>query len=281
MLNDLRGQAVLVTGGTKGIGLAIGLAFARQGARVTLTHKWGSADEDEVRGHFEQAGAPPPRIVRADAGNDEDTAALMAELREAHDSIYAFVSNVAFALLVREMDDYKKRSLFKSIEYSAWPMVEYTRQIKAVFGSYPRYVVGMSSTGPDHFNRNYDFVAASKSVMETLCRYMSYRLVRQGVRVNVVRGGVALTESTRATFEDDVAAFGAHFNYGDRFMAAEELAGVVLALCSGLMDGVSGQVITADRGSAFSDNMMRLFEERAELDIELGKRTEPTQGDTL
>ena len=40
-----------------------------------------------------------------------------------------------------------------------------------MFGRYPRYVVGLSSGGPDAFYKNYDFVAASKAVMETLCRY--------------------------------------------------------------------------------------------------------------
>ena len=49
MINDYNGKAVLVTGGTMGIGLATGLAFGRNGAQVYLTHAWGSADEDEVR----------------------------------------------------------------------------------------------------------------------------------------------------------------------------------------------------------------------------------------
>ena len=48
MRNDFTGKAVLITGGTKGIGLATGLAFARHGAHLYLTHRWSSADEDEV-----------------------------------------------------------------------------------------------------------------------------------------------------------------------------------------------------------------------------------------
>ena len=48
MWNDFAGRAVLVTGGTRGIGLATGLAFGELGAAVTLTHKWGSVDEDDL-----------------------------------------------------------------------------------------------------------------------------------------------------------------------------------------------------------------------------------------
>ena len=68
MLNDFHGKAVLITGGTKGIGLATGLAFGQAGAHVTLTHKWGSADEDEIRQQFADCGAPEPKIMEADAG---------------------------------------------------------------------------------------------------------------------------------------------------------------------------------------------------------------------
>ena len=122
-MNDLRGKCVLITGGTMGIGLATGLAFARQGARVTLTNKWGTADEEELRGRFAQEHLPEPRIVQADASREEDTDALLAEMKKEHDAVEVFVSNVSTALLVRGLEDYSKRSLFKSIEYSAWPFV--------------------------------------------------------------------------------------------------------------------------------------------------------------
>ena len=60
IVKDYTGKVVLITGGTKGIGLATGLAFARHGAQVYLTHRWGSADEDEIRARFAELGAPAP-----------------------------------------------------------------------------------------------------------------------------------------------------------------------------------------------------------------------------
>jgi NAD(P)-dependent dehydrogenase (short-subunit alcohol dehydrogenase family) len=264
-MNDLRGKAVLITGGTMGIGLATGLAFARQGAHCTLTCKWGTADEDAVRRAFRDEGLPVPAIETADVGREEDTALLLDRIAQRHSAIEVFVSNVSQALVVRDLEDYSKRALFKSIEYSAWPLYDYAQRIKDRFGAWPRYIVGLSSGGPDHFYQNYDFVAASKAVMETLVRYLNYRLFDQGVRVNVVRSRLVRTESLRATFGREFEEFAERFNLRGQFIECEEVADAILALCSGLLDGVSGQVLMVDRGTTFCDNLMRLYNEQDRL----------------
>lgn len=265
MIRSFAGKPVLVTGGTSGIGLATALAFARYGAPCVLTYRFGSVDEDEVRARFLAIDAPEPLIVQADATREEDTAALLEEVRARFGEIEVLVSNVSAALVVNGIDDYDRRGLLKSIEASAWPMVDYTRQIHRVFGRYPRYVIGMSSTGPDCFSAGYDFVAASKSVLETLCRYMSYRLFDEDVRINVIRSRSVVTPSFEATFGKDFLEFARHFTTPEHFLTADEVGEAALALCSGWMDGVRGQVLTVDRGTTFFDDLMRLYEERDRL----------------
>jgi enoyl-[acyl-carrier-protein] reductase (NADH) len=188
-------------------------------------------------------------------------------MRACHDRVDVFISNVTAAPVVGSLDDYSARALRQSIEYSAWPLVAYTRRIKEVFGRYPRYVVGMSSTGVDAFSVGYDFVAASKAVMETLCRYLNYRLFDEDVRVNVIRSRSVRTASFDAHFGAAFADFALRFTRESHFMQAEEVADAAVALCSGLLDGVSGQVLTVDRGTTFFDNLMRLYEERHELEL--------------
>jgi enoyl-[acyl-carrier-protein] reductase (NADH) len=200
-------------------------------------------------------------------GNAEDTAALMGHLRATVPGVGVFVSNVSAALVTADLNDYSPKALFRSIEYSAWPMYEYPARLHATFGVYPRYVIGLSSTGVDSYSRGYDFMAASKAVMETLCRYLSYRLESEGVRVNVVRSCNVRTLALDDTFGRDFAAFADRFTGPRHAIDPSEVGNTILALSSGLLDGMSGQIITVDRGLSFFDNIMHLYQEREHLSL--------------
>ena len=266
MISNFRDRSVLVTGGTMGIGLETALAFAQRGAQCALTYKWGTADEEELRRRFDGCGAIRPLIIRADAGNWGDTEMLMDALHRNWDGVDIFISNVSVALMTQEISDYSLKGLSRTIEYSAWPMFAYTERIKETFGRYPRYVVGMSSTGPDHYSRAYDFMAASKAMMETLCRYMSYRLFDEDIRINVVRSRAVKTLALRDTF-GDFEGFARRFTREEHYIDAKEVSNCIVALCSGLLDGVRGQVITVDRGTSFFDNLMHLYNDRDRLGL--------------
>mgnify|MGYP000918027438 CR=1 FL=1 len=80
-------KVVLVTGGTRGLGRAIALAFASRGAATVLTYRWGTADEDEVRGAFRAVGGSEPLLVQADAAEDDDTDSLIEAVRAQHSGI--------------------------------------------------------------------------------------------------------------------------------------------------------------------------------------------------
>lgn len=248
-----------------GIGLATALAFGRRGADCVLTYKWGTADEGDIVRRFREAGASAPLIVRADVGSTQDTHELMTTLAGRFSRIEVLVSNASAAVVIRGPEDYALRSLGQSIQYGAWPLWAYTNAIRSTFGRYPRYVIGLSSTGPDQYSIGYDFAAASKAVLETLCRYLTYRLRNEDIRINVVRSANVRTRMYAETFGHEFEAFARRFIDDRHFVTPDEVAGGVLALASGMLDAVKGQVITVDRGITFFDNRCFLYAERARL----------------
>jgi len=190
----------------------------------------------------------------------------MARMRGRSDRIEVFVSGAAFAQIVHSADEYNRRSLLQSIEYTTWPLVSYLQAIKKAFGRYPRYAFAMSSGGPDDFHANYDVVAACKAALEALSRYLAYRLSKEDARVNVVRARFARTESLWATAGTEFGPFIERYD-PSLFIEVHEVANAVLALCSGLMDAVNGQLIMVDRGTSFADNLVSMFDQRFERSI--------------
>jgi NAD(P)-dependent dehydrogenase (short-subunit alcohol dehydrogenase family) len=252
---DFSRKHVLITGGTRGIGLAAGLAFARLGAQCTLTHRWGSADENEIRARFLSIGGPAPAIEEADVADAEDTSALMARLAARGLAVDIFISNAACAPPIASVEQYVKRDFLRGIEFTAWPLAAYPLAINKAFGRYPKYIVGITSAGTVKHVDEYDAVAVAKSALETMCRYLAHRLGPQGVRVNLVRAGYVDTDALRAvigsTLMDRMKEF-----FPEYVIPAQDVAQAVVALCTGLLDGVIGHVLDVDHGTLFSDSVL-------------------------
>jgi NAD(P)-dependent dehydrogenase (short-subunit alcohol dehydrogenase family) len=260
MARDYAGGAVVITGGTRGLGKAMGVEFARAGATVFLTHRWGNSDEDALRQEFVAAGLRAPVIVESDASDPAAVRELMTLVREQAPQLDVVISNVAFAKRIDGVNDLKRGSMELSLRYSAWPLVDLAQAAREVLGAYPRYLIAVSSDGGTVCHPGYDLAGVAKSALETLCRYLALRLRGEGVRVNAIRPGFLDTDSARATFGagllERLRAKGGHL-----LLDPQAVARVCLALCSGDMDAVTGQVIDVDEGWSLVSPVVYLAEE--------------------
>ena len=87
------------------------------------------------------------------------------------------------------------------------------------------------------------------------------RFLQHGVRVNVIRSRLVRTESFDNTFSPEFHRFLERLGgFEDCYTTPEEIADVALALGSGLLDAIGGQVLMVDKGFAFFDGLMGIAE---------------------
>jgi NAD(P)-dependent dehydrogenase (short-subunit alcohol dehydrogenase family) len=252
---ELDGKVALITGGTRGLGHAIGLALAGQGARVVVTHRWGSVDEDELAGAYTDMDRALPLVLEADVGDADDVRRVIGTIAERYGRLDIFVSNVCVAARGTGFDGLRKRDLLLSLDRSAWPLLSHLDAIESRFGRLPRTTIAMSSDGPGHFYPGYDYVAASKAALESLVVSQAGRVAASGGRIFGLSTRQVDTQSLGEIFGADLAATLLR-DFTFFATAAGEMGEAAAVLASGLLDGLHGQVVHVDKGAGFFDNFI-------------------------
>ncbi len=227
-------RSVLVTGGNRGIGLAIARRFAAAGDAVTVTSRSGEGiggltvarcdvrDAASVDEAFKAAEAAhgPVEIVVANAGITAD-------------QLLALMSEDEFTSVV----DTNLTGAYRVAKRAVRPMMR-QRRGRIIFIS---SVVGLLGSGGQ---ANY---AASKAGLIGMARSLARELGSRNITVNVVAPGFADTEMTAALSEDRKKAIVAGVPLG-RIASADEVAGVVQFLAGPDAAYITGAVIPVDGG---------------------------------
>ncbi|WP_344412216.1 3-oxoacyl-ACP reductase FabG [Pseudonocardia ailaonensis] len=230
------GRSVLVTGGNRGIGLAIAEAFAAQGDQVAVTYR-SSAD-----------GIPDGLLpVKCDVTDAAAVDAAFAEVEAAHGPVEVLVSNAGITddgLLMRMGED-SFTSVIDANLTAAYRVAKRASRgmLKARGGRmiFISSVVGLlGSAGQVNY-------AASKSGLVGLARSIARELGSRGITANVVAPGFVDTDMTRALPEARRKEITAQVPLG-RYASAEEIAGAVTWLGSDAAGYVTGAVIPVDGG---------------------------------
>lgn len=234
-MSTTEARNVLVTGGNRGIGLAIARAFADAGDNVVITHRSGeppeglqgvlcevtdSASVDAAFTAAEEIFGGPVEVLVANAGITRDTL-LMRMSDEEFDSVID--TNLAGA--------------FRCARRAATGMIRKRRGRIVLISS----VVGLyGSPGQTNY-------AASKAGLVGLARSISRELGGRGITANVVAPGFIDTEMTAVLPDDQKKAYLANIPAG-RFATPEEVASVVRFVASDEAAYITGAVIPVDGG---------------------------------
>jgi 3-oxoacyl-[acyl-carrier protein] reductase len=233
------GRSVLVTGGNRGIGLAIAQALAADGDRVAITSRSGDLPQA-----LEGTGV---LAVRCDVTDTASVDAAFAEAEAAHGPVEVLVANAGIThdtLLMRMTDeefgsviDTNLAGAFRCARRASKGMIRLRRGRIVLISS----VVGLyGSPG----QANY---AASKAGLVGLARSITRELGGRGITANVVAPGFVQTDMTAALPEAQQQAYLAAIPAG-RFAAPEEVAQVVRFIAGDSAGYISGAVVPVDGG---------------------------------
>lgn len=243
---DLEGRRVFVTGGGRGIGRAIALAFADAGAHVAFNYlrnrRAAAATLAEIRGRGVDALA-----VKANLADDEAMAAAFDEVAGAFGSLDAVVHNAASGV-ERDALDISRHHFDWTLGINAWGFLATVQKAVPLMGA-GGSITAISSIGATRALPYYAAVGASKGAIDALARHLALDLGPRGIRVNVVCPGVVDTDVLQhfPNREALVADFTATSPLG-RIITPGDVANAVLFLASDLALAVSGATLHVDGG---------------------------------
>jgi enoyl-[acyl-carrier protein] reductase III len=233
---------VFVSGGSRGIGRAIALRFARDGAsRVAIGYLRNDKAAEETAEELRAAGTEPV-LVRGNISSDR-----VLEEVQALGPLDVLVHNAATGVI--------RPALETEDKHWDWTLNANARALlslaRAAAPSMPRgsAIVAISSLGSVRVLDNYVLVGASKAALESVVRYLGVELAPRGIRVNAVSGGVVETDALDAfPNKEQMLSDARGRTPAGRMVTARDIADAVLFLSGEQSQMICGQTVIVDGG---------------------------------
>jgi len=243
---DLSGKTALVTGGSRGIGRAIVLRLAAQGADVAFSFRGNASAAAETAAAVEGLGRRA-LSVQSDARSQEGADALVRAVLEAFGRIDILVNNAGITrdnLIMRMGADEWTEVLETNLFGAFWAIKAVTRPMLKARGGRIVNITSVSGQAGQTGQANY---SAAKAGLIGLTKATARELASRGITVNAIAPGFVLTELTQGlpdALKDEITA---RTPLG-RFGTAEEIASAVAFLASDEAAYITGQVLAVDGG---------------------------------
>jgi len=238
---SLQGSSVLVTGGTRGIGLAIALRLVRDGAaRVVLGYMRNDGAAAAAAEQVRTAGAEPV-LVRGNVSS----ARVIAEL--AATGPYRVVVHNAATGVARPALETDDKHWDWTLNANARALLALARAAAPAMEA-GSSIVAISSLGSHRVLDNYVLIGTSKAALESVVRYLAVELAPRGIRANAVSAGVVETGALEHFPNKDEMLRSVERTPAGRLVDPDDVAAAVSFLCSDDAAMVCGQTLIVDGG---------------------------------
>lgn len=244
----LEGRNALVTGASLGIGRAVAVELARQGANVGLNFRSNLDKAKEVAREIEQLGRKA-LILQADVADQKAVEDIVAKTAAEFGSLDLFVSNAVYSdrelMINADMAGFKRTidvtmwGAFHGVRASAQQMVRQKKGGSIVVVSSPHAVLAIPTA------MAYNM---SKAAIDHMARTAAIELAPHKIRVNIIHPGWIDTPGERKFFSDEQIEVGGQKLPWGRMGRPEEIAKGIAFLLSDDADYMTGGTMTMDGG---------------------------------
>jgi enoyl-[acyl-carrier protein] reductase III len=238
---SLDGSAVLVTGGTRGIGLAIAHRLVHDGAgRVVLGYLRNDAAAEAAAEELGSTGVVVD-LVRGNVASESTIGKIAAA------GPYRVVVHNAATGVVRPALETEDKHWDWTMNANARSLLALARATAPAMepGS---AIVAISSLGAQRVLDNYVLIGTSKAALESVVRYLAVELAPRGIHVNAVSAGVVETEALEFFPNKEEMLASVDRTPAGRLVEPADVAAAVSFLCSGDAAMVCGQTLVVDGG---------------------------------
>jgi len=243
---DLTGKSALVTGGSRGIGRAIALRLATQGADVAFSYKGNAAAAGDTVAALEALGRRA-LAVQADVSDVAAAETVVKATIAAFGKVDILVNNAGITrddLIMRMSEDAWREVLETNLFGAFWMIKAVTRpMLKARAGR----IINMTSVSGQAGQTGQANYSAAKAGLIGLTKATARELASRGITCNAVAPGFVLTELTQGLPDELQAEITARTPLG-RFGTTQEIADAVAFLASDEAAYITGQVLAVDGG---------------------------------
>jgi enoyl-[acyl-carrier protein] reductase III len=245
-------MAILVTGGTKGIGLSIAKAFAADAGDVFLNYHADGDAAAIAASEVKQAGGRP-HLIRADAGTPEGAAIMAEAVRSAGVSlgqvVHCAVDAYASPALAADPSRFAR-----AVTTNGTSLLFVVQAMLPLIGR-GSTVFYLTSRGGRVVVPNYASVGVAKALAESLMRYLAVELAPHGVRINAIAPAIVETDAVRKLFgaeASNLVSAAASHNPSGRGVKDTDYTNLMRWLASPEAEFIQGQVVFVNGGANLS-----------------------------
>jgi enoyl-[acyl-carrier protein] reductase III len=248
--NSLKGKVALITGGSRGIGRAITMKLAAQGADVIINYLRQRSAAEATAQEAGEKGVKA-HIIKANIGDPDKIDAMFKEVEASFGRLDILINNAASGV-ARSAMELDARSWDWTIDINARAVLLCSQRAARLMPSGGK-IANISSLGSRLVLPLYAAVGVSKAAVEALTRYLAVELAPRGIAVNGVAASAVRTEALKL-YAQGLGAEQKRWQTTPvgRMVEPEDIANVVSFLCSEDATMIRGQIIVVDGGRSLT-----------------------------